>query len=70
MSQATKPKSKKGNSGDIKVTRAQILAAQRAQMENNKKGKKDKKVVEQNTELEENVNSLSKYSYVYFDPPE
>ena len=56
---ASKPK-KKGNANSMKVTRAQILQAQMAAL-NKGKGKKDKKLVEQNVELEENLNTLSKF---------
>ena len=55
---SSKPKAKKGNANAGKVTRAQILAAQMAALESGKKGKKDRKLVEQSTELEENVNKL------------
>ena len=50
---------KKGNENANKVTKAMILQAQMAQMEKSKKkSKKNSKVVEQPTELEENINKL------------
>ena len=58
---ASKPAKKKGNANSMKVTRAQILQAQMAALNKNKGAKKDKKLVEQNVDLEENLNSLSKF---------
>ena len=56
---------KKGNENANKVTKAMILQAQMAQMEKSKKkSKKNSKVVEQPTELEENINKLGSFSFV------
>ena len=56
----SKPKSKKGNAASAKVSRAQILAAQRAALEaqNNKHKKGSSKVVVQSEELADNINRL------------
>ncbi|CBY08239.1 unnamed protein product [Oikopleura dioica] len=56
----SKPKSKKGNAASAKVSRAQILAAQRAALEaqSNKHKKAGAKIVVQNDEIADNINRL------------